>query len=234
MPVAVIFDVDGTLTDTVDLHAGAWQEALRDFGFDVPYDDIRSQIGKGGDQLLPVFVPPDALREQGTALEEHRSRLYKERYLPRAKGLPGARALIERLRSAGVEVAVASSAHADELGRYLRLAGVDDLVPTRAASEDAARSKPHPDIFEAALAKLGRGPEDVLVVGDSPYDAEAAAKAGMETIAVRSGGFPDESLKAAGARWIYEGLEALARDFERSPLSGGARPTGPGDRPRRP
>lgn len=219
MPSAVIFDVDGTLVDTVDLHAAAWQEALRDFGYDVPLEDVRAQIGKGGDQLMPVFVPAPDLEKNGEALEQHRSALYEQHYLPRAQAFPGVRDLFEQLRDAGLRIAVASSANEDELGHYLRLANADELVPVRTARQDAEKSKPHPDIFAAALERLGLGPDEVVVVGDSPWDAEAAGKLGLATVGLRCGGFSDERLREAGVRWLYDDPAHLARDFERSPLA---------------
>ncbi len=213
MSEAVIFDVDGTLVDTVDLHAKAWQEAFRDFGHEVGFQEVRSQIGKGGDQLMPVFLSRDELEQKGEALEEHRGKILRERYLPRVTAFPQVRELFERLRRDGKRIALASSAKEDELEVYKKVARIEDLIQTETSSDDAEKSKPHPDIFEAAMKRLGDlRPEDVIVVGDAPYDAEAAGKAGLRTIGLLCGGFPEEELRKAGCIAIYKDpADLLAR-----------------------
>jgi beta-phosphoglucomutase-like phosphatase (HAD superfamily) len=193
MPKAVIFDVDGTLVDSVDLHAKAWQDAFRDYGHEIPFNDIRSQIGKGGDQLMPVFLSRNEIEARGDELEKHRGNILKQRYLPHLKGFPGVRVLFERVLADGLRIALASSAKEDELETYKRVADIEPLIEEQTSSDDAEKSKPHPDIFLAALKRLGDvSPEDVVVVGDTPYDAEAAGKAGLRTIGLLCGGFPEE------------------------------------------
>src|SRR5262245_27788149 len=115
---AVIFDVDGTLIDSADAHAHAWQEALADFGYHVPYEDVRAQIGKGGDQLMPVFVPPDELPKVAEGLERHRGDLFKRRYLLGLQPFAAVRNLVERVLASGRRIALASSAAADEVETY--------------------------------------------------------------------------------------------------------------------
>lgn len=221
MAQAIIFDIDGTLLDSVDLHAQAWQEAFRHFGYGIPFAEIRSQIGKGGDQLLPVFLNPAELKEKGKAIQEYRGSLFKERYLPKVKPFPCVRELFKKIKENGQAVALASSANADELQEFEKIAGIDDLVQVETSSADAEKSKPNPDIFEAALDRLGDGVrrEDVMVVGDSPHDAEAAGKAGLKTVGVRCGGFPEETLLRAGCVAIYDSPEDLLRNYEQSPLA---------------
>ena len=221
MPEAVIFDVDGTLVDSVDAHAHAWQDAFRDFGKEVPFEKVRSQIGKGGDQLMPVFLSDDQIARDGKALEAHRAEVLKNDYLPGLKPFPGVRALFQRLQSAGSKILLASSAKEDELQFYKRLAQIDDLVEAETSSEDAERSKPHPDIFEAALKQLaGMDKARIVVVGDTPYDAEAAGKAGLSTIGVLCGGFAEADLRRAGCIAIYAGPADLLAHFDESPLAG--------------
>ena len=221
MPQAVIFDVDGTLVDSVDLHAKAWQDAFRDYGHDIAFADIRGQIGKGGDQLMPVFLDKDELETRGEELEAHRGRILKERYLSHVRAFPDVRALFERLRADGVRVALASSAKEDELAVYKKIADIDDLIDKQTSSDDAEKSKPHPDIFLAALKRLGEmAPADALVVGDAPYDAEAAGKAGLRTIGLLCGGFPEESLRQAGCIAIYRDPADLLARYDGSPLAG--------------
>jgi phosphoglycolate phosphatase-like HAD superfamily hydrolase len=146
--------------------------------------------------------------------------LFKSKFLPQVTGFPRVRELFQRLLSEGRKVALASSAKGDELGAYKRIAQIDDLVDTETSSDDAEKSKPHPDIFEAALEKLGRpAPADCVVIGDTPYDIEAAGKAGLATIAVRTGGFPEQTL--AGAIAIYDSPADLLARLDTSPLARG-------------
>ncbi len=152
---AVIFDVDGTLVDSVDLHARAWQEAFDRFGKKIPFEQVRSQIGKGGDQLMPVFFSKQELEEFGEEMEKFRGDLFKREYLPRVKAFPDVRELFERVRREGQRIALASSAKEDELKTYKKIARIEDLVEEETSADDAEKSKPHPDIFEAALAQLG-------------------------------------------------------------------------------
>lgn len=220
MPKAVIFDVDGTLIDTVGLHAKAWADTFRHYGRDVPADEVRGQIGKGGDQLMPVFLDENTIENQGEEIEQHRSELFKERYLPQARGFPKVRELFEKIRSEGIRIGLGSSCKSDELDGYMELAGVQGLVDAKTTSDDADRSKPFPDIFQAALGKLGEvQPKDVVVVGDSPYDAEAAAKTGMRTVGLLSGGFSEDELRRAGCVAVYKDPADLLRNFEASPLA---------------
>ena len=217
---AVIFDVDGTLVDSVDLHARAWQEALAHFGKRVDYERVRYQIGKGGDQLMPVFLSEEELEEFGEELEKYRGDLYKRDYLPRVKGFPAVRELFERVGREGLKIALASSAKGDELETYKKIADIADLVEEETSADDAEKSKPHPDIFEAALARLGdTRPEEAVVVGDTPYDAEAAGKAGLKTVGLLCGGFPEEDLRAAGCVRIYRDAADLLANYDSSPLA---------------
>ena len=210
---AVIFDIDGTLMDSVDLHARAWQETFRHFGKDIPYEKVRHQIGKGGDQLMPVFFSKEELDELSEEMEKHRGELYKRDYLPRVRAFPGVRDLFLRIKADGKRIALASSAKEDELGTYKKLARIEDLVEEETSSDDADKSKPHPDIFEAVMERLGDiDPLEAIVVGDTPYDAEAAGKASLRTIGVLCGGFPEAELKAAGCVQIYKDpADLLAR-----------------------
>jgi phosphoglycolate phosphatase-like HAD superfamily hydrolase len=220
MTKAVIFDIDGTLIDSNDLHAHAWQETFAEFGKDVPYDEIRHQIGKGGDQLLPVFFSREELDRFGGELEAYRGDLFKRKYLARVRPFPRVRDLFERILADGARIALASSAKEEELAAHMKNANVDDLVEVATSADDAERSKPQPDIFEAALARLGDvGPDEAIVVGDTPYDVEAAAKAGLRTVAVLSGGFAEAQLRGAGAIAIYRDVADLLERYDDSPVA---------------
>ena len=225
MPEAVIFDVDGTLVDSVDLHAQAWHQAFAAFGFDFDTAVLRSQIGKGGDQLMPVFLSPEDLAARGTDIDHHRAALFKERYIGKVTAFPAVRDLFQRVLRDGKQVALASSSKEDELDIYKRIAGIGDLIDVHTTSDDAEKSKPYPDIFQAALQRLhGVAAADTIVVGDTPYDAEAAAKAGMRTIGLLCGGFPEADLRKAGCVAIFRDPADLLARYEDSPLAGETRP----------
>ncbi len=216
---AVIFDIDGTLVDSVDLHAQAWKEAFKHFGKEIPYEQVRHQIGKGGDQLMPVFFSREELERFGEEMEEYRSHLYKRDYLPRVRAFPRVRELFERIERDGKRLALASSAKGEELSAYKRIAKIEDLVEEETSADDADKSKPHPDIFEAALERLDISPELVAVIGDTPYDAEAAGRAGLKNrIGVLCGGFPERELRAAGMIEIYQDPADLLNRYEDSML----------------
>ena len=212
---AVIFDIDGTLVDTVDMHAEAWQRAFAEFGREIEFKKIRDQIGKGGDQFLPDFLSKGEIDKFGKDLEKRRGEIYKTDYMPRAKPFPKVRELFERIRADGTNIALASSAPEDELEFYKKLTKIEDLIEEATSADDAEKSKPEPDIFVAALQGLsGVEAADCIAVGDTPYDAEAAAKAGIEAIGVLCGGFPEESLRGAGCVAIYKDPEDLLARYD--------------------
>ena len=181
---AAIFDLDGTLVDSNDLHAQAWQETFRHFGKDIPYEKLRRQIGKGGDQYLPEFLTEQELREIGPEVEKFRGDLFKKNYLDRVRPFPKVRELFERLRHDGKRVALASSGNADEIAHYVKLLDVGDLIEAQTTKSDVQHSKPRPDVFISVLTLLHLQPQDAIVIGDTPYDVEAAKKIELGTIAV--------------------------------------------------
>ncbi len=219
---AVIFDIDGTLLDSVDLHARAWQEILAKYGHNVPFEDVRRQIGKGGDHLLPVFLSKRELDRLQEKIEKERSELFKQKYLPQVRPFPKVRELFQHILADSKRIALASSGKKDEVEVYEKIAGIDDLIDDddKTSSDDAARSKPDPDIFHAALAKLGKiPPDEAIVVGDTPYDAEAAGKAGLKTIGVLCGGFLEADLRGAGCIAISRDPADLLANYETSPIA---------------
>jgi HAD superfamily hydrolase (TIGR01549 family) len=219
MPKSAIFDLDGTLLDSVDLHALAWHEAMAKFGHDVTFEQARSQIGKGGDKLIPVFLSADEQRDHGKEMEEWRGERFKTAYLPLVRPFSAVPDLLRRVRDAGVRIAIASSAKKDELDKYLDIARIADLVDVKTSSDDAEESKPAPDIFEVVLRKLGIAGVDAVAIGDTPYDASAAGKAGIATIGVLCGGFTETSLREAGCADVYPGPAALFARFGESLLA---------------
>jgi HAD superfamily hydrolase (TIGR01509 family) len=220
MPKAIIFDVDGTLIDTVDLHAACWVAALKRFGIDVPFEDMRVQIGKGGDQILQGLIPPGMLDRRGDEIRSFRSDLFEREYMSRVRPFPGVRGLFERIRAEGQIAVLASSGTVGEVERYKEIAGIADMIDDSTSSDDAERSKPFPDIFEAALAKLAPlGADQAIVVGDTPYDAEAARQAGLASVGVLCGGFPEEALRSAGCVAIFADPADLLERYGESPLA---------------
>lgn len=212
---AILFDIDGTLVDSNDLHVLAWEGAFREAGYHFDRATLHSQVGKGADNYVPSLLP-DVSEEEADRLADAHGRIYKERYLDQVRPFPHARDLLKRSREAGYKVVLASSASGEELDHYLRLLEAADLVDAHTSADDVGCSKPCPDIFETARQKVGVAPDAALVVGDTPYDIEAAAKAGMKAIAVRSGKFPEERL--SGAIAIFDDVAQLLARFDASPI----------------
>ena len=208
---AAIFDIDGTLTDSVHLHAKAWQEAFAHFGHSIQFCHIRAQIGKGGDQLMPVFLSKQEVEERGKEIEKYRGDLFKREFLSKVKPFARVRELFERLLQDEWKISLASSAKKEELEAYKRICRVSDLLDAETSSDDAEKSKPQPDIFQAAMEKLGEiDPKNCIVVGDSPYDAEAAAKAGIIKAGLRKfTGVRRISLRNMKIRFFIEKLGGL-------------------------
>lgn len=213
----VIFDVDGTLVDSVDEHAEAWRRAFLEFGRDVPFAHVRSQIGKGADQLIPVFFNDEELAQFGKELEEYRTQLFLKDFLPKIRPFPKVRELFQALRKEGARVALASSAKEEELKHYVKLCRIQGLFEEATNKDEVDKSKPHPDIFAAALKRLGN-PEvrATVVVGDTPYDALAAGKLNVPTVGMLCGGFPADDLRAAGCRVLMKDPAELLARFEAS------------------
>lgn len=220
MSRAVIFDVDGTLVDSVDAHADSWTRTFLHFGHPVDRAAVRAQIGKGGDQLIPVFVPLETAERYGADMETYRAGLFRREYLPHLRGFPAVPELFRRLRADGRRIALATSAKKEELADYRRIAGIDGLVDAEVSSDDADHSKPCPDIFLAALERLGMRADAAVAVGDSPWDAQAAGRAGLSAIGLLCGGFPRETLVRAGCVALYDTPAALLDQYDGSPITG--------------
>ena len=217
---AVIFDLDGTLVDSNELHVQSWDETFRHFGKKIPLEALPKQIGKGGDQYLPVFLNEEELRTCGKEIEEFRSRLFKKEYLPKVKGFPKVRELVECIKNDGKRIALASSGGGEEMNLYKKLIGIEDLVDEEISGDDIEKTKPCPDIFEAALHRLdGCSPNDVIVVGDTPYDAQAAAKVKIRMIGVLCGGFSKNDLGQGNVVAIYRNPADLLAHYERCPIA---------------
>lgn len=218
-PDAVILDVDGTLIDSNDAHASAYVDAARELGREMSLEKTRRAIGMGDDKLLPRVAGIAEDSDEGERLTRRKKEIFNERYLPRLQPTPGARALLLHLRDDAVKLVVASSASDDELGPLLERAGVHDLIQGTTSSDDAEESKPDPDIVEAAVRDSGVPADRTVMLGDTPYDVEAATRAGIRIIALRSGGWDDHALRGAIA--IYDDPADLLAHYDESALGRG-------------
>lgn len=221
MVKAVIFDIDGRLIDSVDMHARAWQETFLRYGVKTDFPAVRGQIGKGGDKLMKVFLSEEQITHWGKEIEAEQTELFKRQYLPRVKPFPQLRGLFERLRKDEIEIALASSAKDDELQAYKKITGIGPYLSAKTSSDDVAHSKPDPDIFLAARRKLGIDPRNIIAIGDTPYDAESAGKAGMATVGLLCGGSSPAKLRAAGCVALYRDPADLLMKYDSSPLAAG-------------
>jgi HAD superfamily hydrolase (TIGR01509 family) len=218
---AVLLDVDGTLIDSNDAHARAWVDVGEETGHPIRFGEVRWLIGMGGDRVLPRLTGLDEDSAEGTRIMERRGEIFRDRYLPELKPVAGARALLERLRSDGRRLVVATSASDDDLSPLLKQAGLDRLIDAATSSDEAEKSKPSPDIVEAALAQAGAPARDVVMLGDTPYDVKAAQRAGVRIIALRCGGWTDAELR--GAAEIYQDPAELLDRYDESLLADIAR-----------
>ena len=210
---AVLIDIDGTLIDSNEAHARAWADILRPKGFDeVTWQRVLPLIGMGGDKLLPELTGIDPESPRAKKLFKERTAHFMSTYAPAIRAFPKVRELFEALQARGLKRVIATSAGEEELDTLLDRAGIADLVTRETTSDDAEGSKPDPDIIEAALKKGGVTADEAVMLGDTPYDVEAAARAGVPTIAVRSGGWGDEPLRGAIA--IYADVAELLGDLE--------------------
>lgn len=213
----VLFDIDGTLLDSVDQHARAWQEALQHFGFDIPLHHIRAQIGKGGDKLLETLLSKQDVEVRGKELEQFRADLFKRKYLSSCKPFPDVPELLEHIKADGLKIALASSAKKDEIAVYEKMLGISRLIDGATSSDDVDSSKPDPDILDGARKKIGNlAPAVCVFIGDSPHDGEAAKRDHMPMIGVLCGGFPERDLRKTGARAIFQDPADLLRNWDRA------------------
>ena len=210
----MILDVDGTLVDSNDAHARAWVEAFAVHGIAVAFERVRLAIGMGGDKLMPAVAAIAADSAQGKRISKRRGEIFKGRFLPALRAFPGVRELVLRFSSDGFTLAVASSAESDELAHLLEIAGVDDLIGTTTSSDDAENSKPDPDIVEAALKRTGCDPGSAVMLGDTPYDVEAALGAGIRIVGLECGGWRKADL--AGASEVYVDPAGLLARYDTS------------------
>ena len=202
---AIIFDLDGTLVDSVDYHTEAWVKAFKEYGYDFPFDKLREQIGKGSEFIIGELLSTEEAEKLESDIAGYRKKYYQENLLEKVQPFPKVRELFETIKADGLTIVLASSARRETIEHYKKLLNIEDLIDGATSTDDVEQSKPEPDIFEAALKKLGDvSKEEVIVVGDSPYDALAAGKVPLRTIGVLCGGFERDTLNKVGCVAIYQ------------------------------
>lgn len=216
---SVILDIDGTLLWSNEAHARAFVEAAEELGISAPpVEEVQRLIGMGGDKLIPRAFGFSQEDERGQRLEERKGNIFRSRYLHSLQPTPGTRQLLERLRSDGYGLVVASSANQRDLDGLLRRAGVKELIEEETSGGEVEASKPDPDVVQAALQRAGVLPEEAIMVGDTPYDVEAATRAGVALIGVRTGGWDNEALRGAIA--VYDDPADILAHYEQTPFAG--------------
>jgi HAD superfamily hydrolase (TIGR01509 family) len=214
---AVLFDIDGTLVDSNDAHAAAWVQAFTEYNIAVDPARVRRCIGMGGDKLMPEVSGIEEDSPQGSRISERRGQIFREQFLPKLEAFRDADHLVAAVKQRQLTAVAASSASEEDLEALLKIAKAEALMDDATSSDDAEDSKPAPDIIVAALQRARAKPHEAIMIGDTPYDIEAATRAGVETIAFRSGGWSDEDLKGAIA--IYDGAWDLLAQIDRSAIN---------------
>jgi HAD superfamily hydrolase (TIGR01509 family) len=213
---AALLDVDGTLIDSSYHHALAWYRAFRRHDIVLPMWRIHRAVGMGGDQLVPALAGPELDEEQGDDIRAARDEIYRSGLMDEVAPLEGGHELIAELKDRGLQVVLASSSPKDELERYLDLLDAGELADAWTTKDDVDATKPAPDLILAALEKAQT--ESAVLVGDTPWDVEAASKAGVETVCVITGGWSKQELREAGAIAVFESVDELHRHLEETPL----------------
>ncbi len=216
MPCAVILDVDGTLVDTNYHHAIAWYRAFRQSEVTVPLWRIHRSVGMGGDQLIESLVGAEAEAEIGEEVRAAHTVLYMA-LIGEVAPMPGAKALVVELRLRGHPVVLSSSASSEEIDHYIDQLDVREDVQGWTTSADVEATKPEPDLIKAALEKAGT--DRAVLIGDTPYDIEAAKKVDVPTVALMTGGFSEQELMDAGAVIAFKSIEELCANFDATPLT---------------
>ena len=202
---AIIFDLDGTLVDSVKYHAEAWDKAFKEYGYDFSQEKLCKQIGKGSEFIVGDLLPPEEAEKLHSDIAEYRKQYYQDNLLEKVQPFPKVKELLETIKADDIKIVLASSARVETIEHYQKLLDIEDLTDGATSTDDVEKSKPEPDIFTSALAKLDNiAPEEVIVVGDSPYDAIAAKKVNLTTIGLLGGGFSAETLTDAGCVAIYQ------------------------------
>ena len=215
MARAALLDLDGTLVDTNYQHALAWFRAFRQFEIVLPVWRLHRHIGIGGDQYVAAVAGDDVERRRGGDLRDAHNEEF-ERLRDECEPLEGARELLKQLKKRGLEVVIASSSDEGDLEFFVDKLEARDFFDDWTSKDDVERTKPHPDPIEAALEKAGT--RDAVMIGDSRWDIEAAAKAGLPTICTLTGGWSEQELRDQGAVVVFESIPQLLDRLDKTPL----------------
>ena len=201
----IIFDLDGTLVDSVEYHAEAWVKAFKEYGYDFYHETLSQQIGKGSEFIVGELLSSEEAEKLHTDIAQYRKKYYQENLLEKVQPFPKVKELFEAIKADGIRIVLASSAREETIEHYKQLLEIEDLIEGATSTDEVEQSKPEPDIFRTALDKLdGVSADEAIVVGDSPYDAIAAKKIDLTTIGLLGGGFSEDTLKDAGCVAIYK------------------------------
>ena len=216
MIASFVFDIDGTLVDSNELHVQSWDRAFRHFGKVFPIEALHDQIGKGSDQYLPQFLTAEEIERFGKKLDDFRSEVFRKEYLPKVKPFPKVRELFEHIKSDdGKRILLASSGKQKDTDYHVDLLKIDKYIDGCVSGDEAGRSKPAPDLFLECLNKFKLNRKEAIVIGDTRWDVEAAGRAGLKTIAVTCGGTGAGILRAAGAVAVYKDPADLLENYEK-------------------
>lgn len=210
---AVIFDIDGTLIDSVNEHAECWVRTFKEFGKEISLEEAKKLIGMGSDQFLGDYFTGEEVEKKKKEIDKYRSELFANEYMSKIKPFLKVRELFLKLKEDDIKIVLASSATEEEVEKYEDIAQIKDLVEKKISADDAEESKPEPDIFQAAYDKLDKiDKQNVVVIGDTPYDALAAKKAGMSSIGVLTGGWSKEKLLESGCSNVFRDIKEIFED----------------------
>lgn len=214
----LLSDIDGTLVDSNALHAEAWRRTFEEFDIQVGMDEAWSQIGKGGDKLIPVFVKESDRDRLKKDIEAFRKEILHRDYMPRIVSFAQSRDLLVKVKQSGIKVVLATSSDMEDVVTYKKIIGIEDVVDDVASASDVKESKPEPDIFSVALKKVGLPAERAIALGDTPYDAQAAGKLNIRAIGLTCGGWKRDDLRDAGCIEVYRDPADLLLRIEESIL----------------
>ena len=210
---AILLDIDGTLVDSNDKHTDCWVEAFAHFDKQVEWEVVRQQIGKGGDLLVPDTLNAREMRKFGEKIRKYRGELWMKKYMKSVQPFPGIKEALKELHERGLKLAFASSSNENEVEYYVSLLEAEELLEGSTSKGDAQFSKPSPEIFQAALERVGTKPERTLVAGDTPYDVTASHRACLAIAALLCGGFEREQLSKA--EFLFDDIPSMVKELAR-------------------
>ena len=210
----IIFDVEGTLIDCVPQSLICWREAFASCGFEISRAELHHHSGRDPDEMIRLLLPEPAADRWAKHLKEVRGRCYRDRFLGAVKPFPDVRALFARIKRAGAMTALATTCSRKEMHYYCGVAEISDLVDHVACGEEVSREKPHPDLIKLVLSRAKVDPADAAMIGDTPYDAQAAGQASVAAVGVISGGFTEAELVASGCAAVYADPSALLKTYD--------------------